>query len=91
MKPDSYPDLPTGVSYVDRIAILDTVTKNITLFCIPGASNVSPVIWSPDGTQLLINTLSGDSYDTVLVDTVKGFAAKISENTIPQGWVLNKP
>jgi len=91
VEPNTHTSLSAELSYINQLATLDLVTKKVTLYCIRGNSKVSPIVWSPDGTQLLINTLSGNTYDTVLVDIVKGFAAKIAKNTIPEGWVISEP
>lgn len=91
VKPDNFPGLPKGLSYVDRLAIMNVTNRQITLYCIPGMSNISPIIWSPNGKQLLTNTMNGSTYDTVLVDIEEGYAAKIAENTIPVGWMVGEP
>jgi hypothetical protein len=89
LQPDTFPDLPKGLSYIERLALLDPKTGAITLFCIPGGSSVAPIVWSPDSTQLLIDRLKDGVYDTVLVDIQNGWAAVLGENAVPEGWLLS--
>lgn len=76
-------------------ALLDTTTKQVTVYCIPGNYDASPIVWSPDGTQLLVNMEQNDalvhSYDTVWIDIEKKLAVKIAENTVPEGWLTDEP
>jgi WD40 repeat protein len=91
VKPDNFPDLPSGLPTVGRLAVVDMTNQKITLYCVPGSSNISPIVWSPDGKQMLVNNMSGTTYETVLVDMEEGYATKIAENTIPLGWMISKP
>lgn len=91
VKPDYFPGLPSGLPTVDRLAILDMANQQVTLYCIPGTSDISRIVWSPSGKQLLVNHMRGASYDTVLVDIEEGFAAKVAENAIPLGWMVSEP
>jgi len=91
VKPDNFPGLPSGLPTVDRLAILDITNQQVTLYCIPGSSDISRIVWSPSGKQLLVNHMSGATYDTVLVNIEEGYATRVAENAIPLGWIVGEP
>jgi hypothetical protein len=81
-----------------RVAVLDTLTREITDFCFPviyrgegyGGGFPEAPIWSPDGKQLLVvDWYEKDHQRVILVDTVQGFAAVIAEDMQPVGWLVN--
>ncbi len=86
-------DFKSPGNFYQSWALLDTTTKQVTVYCIPGSYDASPIVWSPDGTQLLVNMDQNDEpvhlYDTVWIDIQKKLAAKIAENTVPEGWLMN--
>jgi hypothetical protein len=72
----------------------------VTDYCVTGAlepghdieRNDTAPIWSPDGTQLLVEASDiyvENQYWVVLVDIVHGWAAKIAENLTPVGWMVS--
>jgi hypothetical protein len=76
------------------LAILDTVTGDITDYCIPGHFNasqwnqVSPPMWSLDGQQLLVENQYGDAASRViLVDITDQWAAQLRDHSEPAGWM----
>jgi WD40 repeat protein len=80
----------------DQLAILNTKTREVKVFYIPGSFPHHEPMWSPDGQQILIDgyfyedPFTGD-YWTVLVDMSKGYAAKIARNSFPIGWLDYAP
>ncbi len=81
-----------------HLAVLDTTTGDIINYCFANTTpgNLVQPIWSPDGTQLLLNvpdpvvmTLDhGPQRNALLVDLVQGWAAQIAENLTPVGWLV---
>jgi WD40 repeat protein len=80
-----------------RLAVLDTVTGEVTNYCIKGdpfvdnSDSLLAPIWSPDSTQVLV--ISRDPKDTsirrvVVVDIVQGYAATIVKDVEPVGWMV---
>jgi Tol biopolymer transport system component len=80
-----------------QLTLLNIETGEVTNYCIKGdayADNASQPwlpIWSPDSTQLLV--ISRPSEDTkvrrvVVVDILRNYAAKISADMEPQGWLV---
>jgi len=85
--------------YQDRkLLVVDLSAKQVTDYCIStspdnygnfGEALPAP-IWSPDGTQLLVETrYSQDHSDVVLLDITKNIAIKIAENARPIGWMIS--
>lgn len=80
----------------DHLAVLDTVTGTVIDYCIlghPGFTDgitFSP-IWSPDGQQLLVQSIdpeNSERFPVVIVDIYQGWATEISENLLPVGWLM---
>jgi len=90
--PDLYPDAPANFPLA-RLAVVDTVTQEITDYCISGSAHRP--IWSPDGRALLI----GNAYDNssspkshvYIVDLVQSLAFHIADNMEPVGWMKSSP
>jgi Tol biopolymer transport system component len=88
-------DASTGQESANfQLAILDTLTRQVTDYCVPGwygtedGSYAPPPIWSPDGKQLLVEDQNADQTSRViLVDIAKGSAAQIAENMEPIDWM----
>jgi Tol biopolymer transport system component len=78
---------------VEQLAVLDLATGAVTNTCVPGfmyGLAWNP-IWSPDSQQLAIQNIYDEqnhSY-TILVDLVHGWAARITENLSPDGWMVS--
>jgi hypothetical protein len=73
-----------------RVALLDMETLEITDYCIPVRGVVPPPLWSPDGTQfLVVDRYEDDHQYVILVDIVQGFAAIITEDMEPVGWMVS--
>jgi dipeptidyl aminopeptidase/acylaminoacyl peptidase len=93
--PDLYPDVPVLTDPVRRLAIVDTVTQEITNYCVPGSLTGFPPSWSPEGQGLLLE----NSYDrssspknhVYVIDLVQGLAFQIAENLSPVGWMKSSP
>lgn len=86
-------------NYQDRkLIIIDLDTKRITTYCISdypnqygdyGESLPAP-IWSPDGTQILVeNRYSKDHNKVVLIDIAKNIAIQIAQDARPIGWMIS--
>jgi hypothetical protein len=77
----------------DRLLVLDTQTKKITDYCVefrPSGFEKTPVVWSPDETQILLEdkyTEDPRHWRVILVDLVKGTAFPIAEDMIASGWM----
>jgi hypothetical protein len=104
VKPDQLPDLPVGVDWVRRLAILNIQTKKVSFYCIQGDINgqnpnggkysrmSEPPIWSPQGDKLLIDARNGnDGNFAIIVDPFNNKAAKVAEGLIPVGWLNSLP
>jgi Tol biopolymer transport system component len=88
-KPGSYPNLYPELEIPEafRLAVYDSITQQVTEYCIPGYSNSSPV-WSPDSKQVIINFIySKLPNQVIMVDIEKNWAAKIAENVFSVGWL----
>jgi hypothetical protein len=94
---NTIPNAPPNTSH---LAVLDTTAGSVTDYCVTGAPvpdhdierNDTAPIWSPDGTQLLVDALDpndGSRYWVIIVDINHGWAAKIAENVTPVGWMVN--
>jgi hypothetical protein len=93
--------ISTPSSYLDeRLAIFDTRTKDVTLYCLQGdylgpvnsmfREAVAPPIWAPNSQQLIIeNRYAENESRVVLVDIVQGFAVQLAENMRPVGWMIS--
>ncbi len=94
---DKKPDINTTTTL--SLAVLDTMSGAVTNYCIPGEHDqqigvqrigIQPPIWSPDGKQLIaVNRISQDKSQVVLVDIGKNWAAKITEDMDPVGWMVS--
>ena len=96
--PDKYPNLNVLATSSWRLAVMDIQTQNVTNYCLQVAPQMGEPIWSPDGKQLLVAVYHGGvydpsdynpSFDTVLVDIEKGYAALVAEYTYPLAWVID--
>ncbi len=92
-QPNSYPDLYPTIKPKEpgRLAILDTVNREVTDYCLP-ARSLEPPVWSPDGRQLVLedyNKLNGS--DVYFVDLAKDLAVRIVNQFIPTGWMTFQP
>ncbi|MCI0526210.1 MAG: hypothetical protein L0Y56_01970 [Nitrospira sp.] len=93
--PDLYPDVPVLIDPVRRLAVVDTVTQEITNYCVPGSLTGLPPSWSPDSQGLLLE----NSYDrssspknhVYVINLVQGLAFQIAENLSPVGWMKSSP
>jgi Tol biopolymer transport system component len=77
-----------------RLAVLDVVNQKVTDYCIVTTNRDVPYLplWSPDSRHLAIAVLE-DNRDsrTILVDIMNGYAAQITENWVPEGWMVSPP
>ncbi len=74
-----------------QLTILDIDTHMVTNYCIPGSSQGlgSSPVWSPDSHYLAVeSTYKPNASQVILVDTIQNWAAQISENVTPVGWMI---
>jgi hypothetical protein len=105
VKPDKYPGImPNDYADIYRLAVLDLASGQVTNTCIRGGADgiapnggsysgpPEPPLWSPDSRQLLVKAMNlGKGSYAVVVDLAHGFAARVGDNKIPIGWLLNYP
>ncbi len=91
----------------ERLAIVNTETLAITVYCISGnemgirnigsggqfVNDMIPApIWSPDGTQVLVeNRYDSDFSRLIILDIANGQAAQVGESLEPLGWMIQAP
>jgi hypothetical protein len=83
---------PSLEDLVARLAVLDTVTQEVTDYCIGTSKFTRLPVWSPDGQQVVVSFLSEDSRQPIiLIDLVNGLAALIAEdvNSSLEGWMVS--
>ncbi len=79
-----------------ELAVYDTTTKKTTDYCIPNLYSSSlnfrplpPPVWSPDGTQLMVeNRYDKSNNHVVILDINRGIAFQIGDNEYPIGWLV---
>jgi len=74
------------------LAVVDTENNDVTNFCIQGRfgdnGRVPTPVWSPDGKQLAIESVSPEGKSRVVViDLAQQIAAQIGEDMTPIGWM----
>jgi hypothetical protein len=100
LKPDTNASITAQNPF--ELAVLDLKTNAITNYCISGTSTIDyetytdlvNIIWSPDGTQLLIVRYNDDNNkntDEVIVDLTNTTAYNVAENMQPIGWMSTEP
>jgi len=86
---ETYPDGPQM-----QLAVLDTETQMVTLYCIPAdfrRAEWEP-IWSPNSQQVLVKSLDEEGESRlVIVDIVAGWAVQIAGDVDPMGWMVSTP
>jgi len=73
-----------------NLAVLEMETQQVTDYCIPGSihGDAPPPIWSPDSRYIAVqNYYDTNASHAILVDTKQGWAAQVSENAMPVGWL----
>jgi hypothetical protein len=103
VEPDEYRDLyPNLGEYpMERLAVLDVETREIINYCIPGNAHLawsSAPIWSPESNQILVEGYYKGDYKkgntneitdrVIIIDIDLEFAAQITENQTPRGWMI---
>ncbi len=74
----------------DQLAVLDLETLQVTNYCIEGAAVGDHPVWSPDGTQLIIEgRIDKDHLGTILVDLDKKIAIQIAGEFRFAGWMVS--
>jgi Tol biopolymer transport system component len=94
--------LQTGENPMDvgdeHLAIYDATNEKVTEYCIYGdsvsfhsQSRVPAPIWSPDGTQVLVQNLYSENLSKVfLLDIDQNRVVEIAKNKKPIGWLAEK-
>jgi len=99
--------LPENAHQDVRLAILNTDTLGIIITCISGdniglkngkpspgfiGKTIHAPIWSPDGSQLVVeNRYTDDSSHLILFDIARVTALQIGETLEPLGWMIGIP
>jgi Tol biopolymer transport system component len=86
-------NIPADAYVLDdmQLAVLDTVSQQVTLYCIKG-NIINPgvypwgIVWSPNSQQLMLENLL-EQAPFVLVDIAQNFAAQIADDLKPVGWM----
>jgi hypothetical protein len=81
----------------EALAILNVETLEVTDYCIPGRLKLEgggwgahAPVWSPDGQQLVVESIDLEKQITaILVDLERGYAARIAEGLTPVGWMMS--
>jgi Tol biopolymer transport system component len=101
-------ELPQNAYQNVNLAVLDTKTLEITIYCLNGDNigetngapstpkflsyGVPAPIWSPDGTQLVIeNRYADDNSRLLILDIPAGKSFELLKNVVPQGWMNPAP
>jgi len=88
-----------------RLAVLNTETLEITVYCISGdniglengvpspkfiSEQIPAPIWSPDGMQIVVeNRYADDNSRLILLDIPSGKAVEIGKDIEPVGWMIS--
>jgi hypothetical protein len=78
-----------------RLGVVDCVTLDTTIYNLTAAIIGSEIhyvhepqiVWSPDGTQLLVEGITIEGQQVYLVDLQAGWAVKIAKDMSPIGWL----
>lgn len=76
------------------LGVVDVESGDLKIYCISGQSpypyqTVPPPIWSPDGTQIIVESHLSDEHSQVLLfDLEKEVIAKLGEDMTPLGWMI---
>jgi len=77
-----------------ELAILDLITQQVTLYCIPGDFRDGgwDPIWAQNSQQLLVKSLSAEGTgQLVILDVAHGIAVRIANDKRPYGWMISDP
>mgnify|MGYP001125627955 FL=1 len=77
-----------------ELAILDLITQQVTLYCIPGDFRDGgwDPIWAQNSQQLLVKSLSAEGTgQLVILDVAQGIAVRIANDKRPYGWMISAP
>jgi dipeptidyl aminopeptidase/acylaminoacyl peptidase len=74
-----------------ELTVLDVTNRSVTNYCISTEINVPQTpIWSPNNQQLAIEVVTLDnSINSILVDIAKKYAAQITKDVTPLGWMVS--
>jgi dipeptidyl aminopeptidase/acylaminoacyl peptidase len=75
------------------LAVVDAENNDLTYLCIQGRpgdnGRVESPVWSPDGKQLSVESLSSEgNSQVILIDLAQQIAAPIAEDMTPIGWMI---
>ncbi|MGC1379059.1 MAG: hypothetical protein WA821_22715, partial [Anaerolineales bacterium] len=104
LDPGPYP-LEPHTDQNERLAILNTETLDLTIYCISGdsfglehmtanfiATEPPGPVWSPDGKQIVIeNRYTEKDGRTIILDIPGNTAVQIGQNLAPVGWMTGMP
>ncbi|NSW52154.1 MAG: hypothetical protein HPY85_06595 [Anaerolineae bacterium] len=70
----------------NRLAIMNVSKNEINLYALDYFIPSFPV-WSPDGNAMVVSSWMNDHITTLIIDLITNNAYKITENTVPIGWM----
>lgn len=76
------------------IAVLDVSSGKVTDYCISTSrADALPPFWSLDSQHLVIGVADpGEVISrSILIDLIEGYAAVITEDAVPEGWMISSP
>jgi hypothetical protein len=90
---------------IEQFAILNTQTGEVSMYCLNGdmygthalgfianEEQIPAPIWSPDGTQLIIeNRFKETESRLILLDLPSNSAYEVGQNMQPVGWMISEP
>lgn len=90
-----YNEIHIGDSYrpkdTHRLVILDTVSGEMTNYCIPAGSGLYAPVWSPDNNYVLVTDdydhFSPSKYLVFIVDLQNRMASLLEKDVLPLGWL----
>jgi Tol biopolymer transport system component len=79
----------------EELMVLDINTGVITNYCVRGrtkAAGTDAPLWSPDSTQIVIDSYAyGSSDQVIMVDIVQGYALQLTESRDAFWWLRTFP
>jgi hypothetical protein len=82
---------PDAINEVS-LAILDLNSQEVIIYSIESSFNgPPPLVWSPDGHQLLVGTTGQHGEKTFLFNLDKSSIYSIADGSIPVGWLVDEP
>jgi len=82
--------IPSECGEGQYLAVLERETSQVTNYCIFGSIyDAHPPVWSLDGKYIAVGSNDGIIRQVILVSIEEGWAAQISEDVTPVGWLVS--